>query len=58
VAQCLDVDVASQGSTEQVALDNLADALHLYFSPQHSGALPALHTVEVEVSAGAPPAVS
>ena len=58
VAQCLDVDVASQGRTEEEALDNLTDALHLYFSPPHAGSLPALHTVEVEVSDGAPPAVS
>ncbi|MGD9894092.1 MAG: type II toxin-antitoxin system HicB family antitoxin, partial [Dehalococcoidia bacterium] len=35
VAQCLDVDVASQGHSEQDALDNLADALNLYFSPPH-----------------------
>lgn len=58
VAQGLDVDVASQGHSEQETLDNLADALTLYFSPPHPGALPALHTVEVEVSAVAPPAVS
>jgi predicted RNase H-like HicB family nuclease len=58
VAQCLDVDVASQGHTEQEALDNLADALRLYFGPPHPGTLPALHTVEIEVSAFAPPTVS
>jgi predicted RNase H-like HicB family nuclease len=58
VAQCLDVDVASQGHTEQEALDNLADALSLYFSPPHPGTLPTLHTVEAEVSTLAPPTVS
>ncbi len=33
VAQCLEVDVASQGATEQEALDNLREALELYFMP-------------------------
>jgi predicted RNase H-like HicB family nuclease len=31
VAQCLEVDVASQGATEEEALRNLAEALALYF---------------------------
>ncbi len=30
VAQCLEVDVASQGSTIDVALANLAEAVELY----------------------------
>lgn len=30
VAQCLEVDVVSQGETEQSALDNLAEAVTLY----------------------------
>ena len=33
VAQCLDVDVASQGESEEEALDNLAEALRLHFAP-------------------------
>jgi len=33
VAQCLEVDVASQGLTEQDALDNLKEALELHFTP-------------------------
>lgn len=33
VAQCLEVDVASQGETEAEALDNLGEALELYFEP-------------------------
>ena len=33
VAQCLDVDVASQGTTEQEALDSVAEALDLHFTP-------------------------
>lgn len=31
VAQCLDVDVASDGDTEQEALANVREALELYF---------------------------
>ncbi len=33
VAQCLEVDVAGQGNTEDEALANLAEALALYFEP-------------------------
>ncbi|HEY0080502.1 MAG TPA: type II toxin-antitoxin system HicB family antitoxin [Pyrinomonadaceae bacterium] len=31
VAQCLEVDVASQGETEEEALANLREALELHF---------------------------
>ncbi|MCY3721752.1 MAG: hypothetical protein OXG97_05990 [Candidatus Poribacteria bacterium] len=31
IAQCLEVDIASQGESEEGALDNLAEALELYF---------------------------
>lgn len=33
IAQCVQVDVASQGATEDEALENLRDALELHFSP-------------------------
>jgi predicted RNase H-like HicB family nuclease len=33
VAQCVEVDVASQGTTEDEALENLRDALELHFTP-------------------------
>jgi predicted RNase H-like HicB family nuclease len=33
VAQCIEVDVASQGKTEDETLDNLRDALELHFTP-------------------------
>ena len=36
MSQCLDVDVASQGETEEEALDNLKEALELYFEPPHA----------------------
>ena len=31
IAQCVEVDVASQGETEDEALENLRDALELHF---------------------------
>jgi predicted RNase H-like HicB family nuclease len=38
VAQCLEIDVASQGDTVDEALHNLKEALELYFSasPSHA----------------------
>ncbi|WP_180541686.1 type II toxin-antitoxin system HicB family antitoxin [Nevskia soli] len=33
VSQCLDVDVASQGATEDEALSNLREAIELHFEP-------------------------
>jgi predicted RNase H-like HicB family nuclease len=33
VSQCLEADVASQGETEEEALENLKEALELYFEP-------------------------
>ena len=35
VAQCLDVDVASQGIDEDDALANLNEALELHFEARH-----------------------
>ncbi len=37
VAQCLEVDVASQGRTEEEALANLEEALALHFEPPRAG---------------------
>ncbi len=37
VAQCLEVDVASQGPTEEQALANLEQALALHFEPPRAG---------------------
>jgi predicted RNase H-like HicB family nuclease len=40
IAQCVQVDVASQGVTEDEALENLRDALELHFSPPVATILP------------------
>jgi hypothetical protein len=51
VAQCLEVDVASQGTSESAALKNLADALALHFSPPVASLAPTVRPVEVKVNA-------
>jgi hypothetical protein len=49
VAQCLDIDVASQGETEQEALDSLKEALVLHFMPPVATVSPKLATLKVEI---------
>ena len=51
VAQCREVDIASQGETEQEALDNLREALELHFTPPVATIVPQIRTVEIEISA-------
>ena len=51
VAQCLEIDIASQGSSEDEALKNLKEAIELYFEPPTANASPRLRTVEVEIHA-------
>lgn len=53
VAECLNVDVASFGDTEAEALENIQDALELYFEdsavePMTSVEAPALHRLTVQ----------
>jgi predicted RNase H-like HicB family nuclease len=51
VSQCLELDVASQGQTEEEALANLGEALELHFETPRATRLPAVRTIEVEVGA-------
>ena len=51
VSQCLDMDVASQGSTEEEALANLREGLELHFEPPAATQPPAVCRIEVEVGA-------
>ena len=51
VAQVLDVDVASQGETFDEALQNLREALELYFEPPVPTVAPQIRRIEVEVAA-------
>ena len=41
VSQCLEIDVASQGATEEEALANLKEALELHFEPPQATRLAA-----------------
>nr|EMN21843.1 hypothetical protein LEP1GSC063_3246 [Leptospira santarosai serovar Arenal str. MAVJ 401] len=51
VAQCLEVDVASQGGTEEEALSNLQEALELHFEDPVATVLPEIKKVQAEVGA-------
>jgi predicted RNase H-like HicB family nuclease len=51
VAQCVEVDVASQGHTEDEALENLRDALALHFTPPFASLAPRIRSLEIEVKA-------
>jgi hypothetical protein len=49
--QCIQVDVASQGTTEDVALDNLRDAVELHFTPTVAIILPRVRAIEGDIKA-------
>lgn len=51
IAQCLEVDVASQGHTEAEAVDNLREALELFF--EDADEVVATRIVRFEVQVGA-----
>lgn len=51
VAQCLEIDVASQGRTVEEALRNLREALELHLEPPTATVFPELHKIEVKVCA-------
>ena len=48
VAQCIEVDVASQGKTEDEALENLSDALELHFTPPVASVSPQIRSLEID----------
>ena len=47
VSQCLEIDIASQGATEEEALENLREALELHFEPPQSTRPPEMRLIEV-----------
>lgn len=51
VSQCLEIDIASQGMSEDEALENLREALELHFEPPHATRLPEVRMIEVEIGA-------
>ncbi len=50
VAQCLDVDVASQGESEEEALNSVRDAVELHFAPPVATITPKVLTIEAQIS--------
>ncbi len=51
VAQCIEVDIASQGKTEEEALMNLREALELHFESPQATVLPQIKQIEVNIHA-------
>jgi predicted RNase H-like HicB family nuclease len=49
VSQCLEIDVASQGESEEEALANLKEALELHFEPPVATRPSKIATIEVGV---------
>ena len=49
VAQCLEVDVASQGASEEQALASLSEALALHFEEPTATVVPKVRQLQVEV---------
>lgn len=46
VSQCLELDIASQGETEEEALANLKEAIELHFEPPQATWPPEVHRIE------------
>ena len=40
VSQCLEIDIASQGATEEEAINNLKEAIELHFEPPQATPFP------------------
>lgn len=51
IAQCIQVDVVSQGTTEDEALENLRDALELHFTPPVATITPRVRDIEIDIRA-------
>ncbi len=49
IAQCLEVDVSSQGKSEDDAINNLREALELYFEPPRPTVMPKIRKFEVNI---------
>ena len=51
IAQCLEIDIASQGESEAEALENLKEALELHFEKPVATKIPKILQLKAEVSA-------
>jgi len=52
VAQCREIEVASQGKTKKEALSNLAEAIELHFEPPMATIMPEVISIEAEIEYG------
>ncbi len=52
VAQCRELEVASQGETKEEALKNLSEAIEVHLSPPVATILPEVVSIEAEVESG------
>jgi predicted RNase H-like HicB family nuclease len=52
IAQCREVELASQGSSKDEALANLAEAIEAHFEPPVATLLPEVIAIEAEVAHG------
>ena len=50
IAQCLEVDVSSQGKSEDEAINNLREALELYFELPRPTMMPKLRKFEANIN--------
>lgn len=50
IAQCLEVDVASQGKSEAAAIKNLEEAIELYFEDPKATQNPTIRQVKVKLN--------
>jgi len=51
IAQCLEVDIASQGEDEASALRNLEEALELYYEEPRATIAPQVFQIQVKLNA-------
>jgi len=51
IAQCIEVDIASQGETEETAIENLKEALELHFDSPQATVFPRITQIEVNIHA-------
>ncbi len=51
VSHCNEIEIASQGKSVEEALQNLKEAIELFFEEPMATVLPSIHTIEAEVYA-------
>ncbi|MFN0157330.1 MAG: type II toxin-antitoxin system HicB family antitoxin [Bacteroidota bacterium] len=51
IAQCVEIDLASQGETEEEALKNLKEALELHFEEPIATQTPLVRSLEIIINA-------